>query len=251
MSEITTAAELDALPEGTTVLDGDHDIMTKGADGQWHLRAENDESAPCHLPAMVLVRPDRPAQPQPSPYPPPGAGPCTCDWTSEDRGGGYFELVADYDPACPQHSVHVWSPRTQMWERTAQPTAQPSVEDVARALADESDDGCFDRIDEWEAQEDWEREAYPGNHPASDYEDAEHWTRLARRLLTGGLIGGRTEAEVKAKALEEAAGASMEWLSFKPDGWGSNPADQSAITAMSWVLDWLHARAAAIRGEQQ
>lgn len=67
-SEITTATELDALPEGTTVLDGDHDIMTKGADGQWHLRAENDESAPCHLPAMVLVRPDRPAQPtvQPS-----------------------------------------------------------------------------------------------------------------------------------------------------------------------------------------
>lgn len=43
-------------------------VRHKGADGQWHLRAENDESAPCHLPAMVLVRPDRPVQPtvQPS-----------------------------------------------------------------------------------------------------------------------------------------------------------------------------------------
>ena len=55
--------------------------------------------------------------------------------------------------------------------------------------------------------------------------------------------------KIKGEALEEAAGASMEWISFKPDGWGSNPADQSAITAMSWVLDWLHARAAAIRAE--
>lgn len=58
------------------------------------------------------------------------------------------------------------------------------------------------------------------------------------------------DAEIKAEALEEAVGASMEWISFKPDGWGSNPADQSAITAMSWVLDWLRDRAAAIRGEQ-
>ena len=55
--------------------------------------------------------------------------------------------------------------------------------------------------------------------------------------------------KIKAEALEEAAGASMEWISFKPDGWGSNPADQSAITAMSWVLDWLRARAAKIRSE--
>lgn len=91
-----------------------------------------------------------------------------------------------------------WGPLTPQWrpDRPAQPTVQPSVEEVARALADESDDGCFDRIDEWESQEDWEREAYPDNHPTSDYEDAEHWTRLASRLFTGGLIGGRTEQEV-------------------------------------------------------
>ena len=100
-------------------------------------------------------------------------------------------------------------------------TVQPSVETVAHAIYD-----CT------------------GLNRAV-LEDARE---IAQAVLA--LIGGRTEAEVKAEALEEAAGASMEWISFKPDGWGSNPADQSAITAMSWVLDWLRDRAAAIRGEQ-
>ena len=104
-------------------------------------------------------------------------------------------------------------------------TVQPSVESVARAIRQAGDQR--------------------NNNSALIAESV----RQAQAVLA--LIGGRTEAEVKAEALREAAGASMEWISFKPDGWGSNPADQSAITAMSWVLDWLRARAAAIRAGGQ
>lgn len=63
---IITAASLDALPEGATVLDGDLDIMTKGAAGEWHQRAEQDEPSPCHLPATLLWRPDQPTPTKPS-----------------------------------------------------------------------------------------------------------------------------------------------------------------------------------------
>lgn len=167
MSDITTASELDALPEGTTVLDGDHDIMTKGADGQWHLRAENDESAPCHLPAMVLVRPDRPAQ----------------------------------------------------------PTVQPSERDLIVALHREWDrlpgeDVCeCDLID------------------IAEIGDIDLLTRQAQAVLA--LIGGRTEAEVKAKALEEAA-TSLE---------GGLGVEGTPGTLYEYRA-WLRARAAAIRGEQ-
>jgi len=40
---------------------------------------------------------------------------CTCEWTAEDRGGGYVEIVPEYDPACPTHSVHRWDDATGMY----------------------------------------------------------------------------------------------------------------------------------------
>lgn len=53
---------------------------------------------------------------------------CSCTWHSEDRGGGYFETVVEYEPACPEHSEHVWNPRTQMWElREGQPTTKADL----------------------------------------------------------------------------------------------------------------------------
>lgn len=49
------------------------------------------------------------------PYlPDPKAG-CTCTWHSEDRSGGHFETVPEYDPACPEHSTHLYDPRQGMW----------------------------------------------------------------------------------------------------------------------------------------
>lgn len=59
---------------------------------------------------------ERPSLPDP-------AGGCVCTWHSEDRGAGYSETVLEYDPACPEHSVHVYDPRSGMWvDRPAAPT---------------------------------------------------------------------------------------------------------------------------------
>lgn len=61
----------------------------------------------------------------------------------------------------------------------------------------------------------------------------------------------RARAEGAAEALREAAEVlNREGLSFKPGGWGSNPADQQTIDAMAKAVDWLRDRAASIaRGD--
>lgn len=40
---------------------------------------------------------------------------CLCTPYSQDAGGGYFELLAEYEPACPVHSEHLYDPRTGAW----------------------------------------------------------------------------------------------------------------------------------------
>ena len=53
----------------------------------------------------------------------------------------------------------------------------PAVEAAARAAAIHGDyDGCFERVDQWNAQEDWEKEAHPDEYPETDIEDCEWWT---------------------------------------------------------------------------
>lgn len=42
-------------------------------------------------------------------------GGCVCSFESEDRGGGHSELVQEYEPACPEHSEHVYDPVLGMW----------------------------------------------------------------------------------------------------------------------------------------
>lgn len=71
---------------------------------------------------------------------------CCCAWYSEDRGGGYFETIQEYDPACPEHSEHVYDPRTGMWEHAPEPRALPSVEEVAAVLVAHDCDRltCYD-----------------------------------------------------------------------------------------------------------
>ena len=98
----------------------------------------------------------------------------------------------------------------------------PSHEEIARELADEGDDGCFDRIDEWEGREEWEREAYPDDYPASDYEDARYWTRLAARLVTGGLLAAQpTVEEAKADAFDEGLSVAIE-AAIADNGYGDH-----------------------------
>lgn len=66
------------------------------------------------------------------------------------------------------------------------------VERAARAMAEHDDyDGCFERIAEWEALAEWERDAHPDNHPGTDYEDAEFWRGRARAALEAVFGEGR------------------------------------------------------------
>lgn len=44
-------------------------------------------------------------------------------------------------------------------------------------------DGCFLEVDAWNAQEEWEREAYPCNYPGSAVEDCAYWIEKARAAV--------------------------------------------------------------------
>lgn len=44
-------------------------------------------------------------------------GGCCCTWHAQDAGGGHTEYLMEYEPACPEHSEHVYNPRTGIWER--------------------------------------------------------------------------------------------------------------------------------------
>lgn len=48
--------------------------------------------------------------------PHPDSGECLCTAHEQDAGGGHREQLLEYDPACPQHSEHVYNPRKGEWE---------------------------------------------------------------------------------------------------------------------------------------
>jgi hypothetical protein len=45
---------------------------------------------------------------------------CACTARTQNAGGGYYEHLLEYEPACPEHSEHIWNPRTGMWELLAE-----------------------------------------------------------------------------------------------------------------------------------
>lgn len=47
-------------------------------------------------------------------FPDPKDG-CACTPHWQDAGGGYTEFVPEYEPACPEHSYHLYDPRTDEW----------------------------------------------------------------------------------------------------------------------------------------
>lgn len=68
------------------------------------------------------------------------------------------------------------------------PVSDEAVEAMARAAAIHDDyDGCFERVDEWEAAGEEYRDAYPGERPDSDYEDCEWWRSRVRAGLPAAL----------------------------------------------------------------
>ncbi|WP_432679368.1 hypothetical protein ACRAJ3_11500 [Rhodococcus pyridinivorans] len=48
------------------------------------------------------------------PLPDPNGG-CACTWHTQDAGCGYTEVIPEYEPACPEHSHHLYDPRAGMW----------------------------------------------------------------------------------------------------------------------------------------
>lgn len=75
--------------------------------------------------------PERPAT-----LPDPNGG-CVCTWHEQSADCGYSELVYEYEPACPEHSTHLYDPRAGMW-----------IDDPRRAL-----DRVRDLLDRHKSQE--------------------------------------------------------------------------------------------------
>lgn len=73
------------------------------------------------------------ADANPQPHPRPGDG-CQCTGYSQDAGGGYFEYLVEYEPACPEHSEHVYSPRTGVWEHANPEPRTITREELAEAV---------------------------------------------------------------------------------------------------------------------
>ena len=62
-------------------------------------------------------------------------------------------------------------------------------------------DGCHQRVRDWEAEPDWEKEAHPNEEPFTDREDAENWNARADALILAGYVKPRvvtTVAELDA-----------------------------------------------------
>lgn len=94
-------------------------------------------------------------------------------------------------------------------------------EQIARAMALVDDyDGCFERIDEWNALDQWERDAQPQEEPASDYEDAEWWRKRADAvmpLVSDALVAVEAErdaARAVIDRIERALKESGHWMAF-------------------------------------
>jgi hypothetical protein len=56
------------------------------------------------------AEPEEPGRVLPDPM-----GGCVCTPHDQDAGGGYVEHLLEYDPACPEHSEHLYDPRTGVW----------------------------------------------------------------------------------------------------------------------------------------
>lgn len=71
-------------------------------------------------------------------------------------------------------------------------------------------DGCHARVREWEALEQWEKDAHPDEEPFSDREDVAYWNRRADAVI----------AHLALSAQEAAT--EVEWEYTVAD-WGGNP----------------------------
>ena len=80
--------------------------------------------------AGLLVTPERDAAVAAPPLP--GDG-CSCTPHEQSAGGVYTEYLLEYEPACPEHSEHLWDPTQGAW-------VLRSERDAAVALREAADD---------------------------------------------------------------------------------------------------------------
>ena len=55
-------------------------------------------------------------------------GGCVCTAHSESRGGVYSEIVWEYEPACPEHSEHLYDPKIGVWVLRSEPVSRTGGE---------------------------------------------------------------------------------------------------------------------------
>lgn len=84
-------------------------------------------------------------------------------------------------------------------------------EAIARKLALVDDEnGCFERVDEWEALEQWERDAQPQEEPMSDREDCEYWLRRADAVMP--LVAAAVVAQREQDARTVEGNLGRRWI---------------------------------------
>jgi hypothetical protein len=111
---------------------------------------------------------------------------------------------------------------------------EPEREALGEVLARAGEyDYCHERVREWEAQPDWEKEAHPENEPHTDREDAEFWNVRADVAIAAGY---RREPEspttVEWGVRAEVSGAVCYWGPFNQLA-ESDPKDYPGFTIVT------------------
>ena len=136
-------------------------------------------------------------------------------------------------------------------------TIEAEIEQMAEAMALAGDeDGCFERVKAWEAQEQWEKDAHPDERPHGDYEDCEYWrvkAGAAYAVVQPDLRRLSTENEEQQAVIEQARKHNAR---FEVDHSGHHPhhclGEQSWTTQEARDLGMILAKApvrAALTGE--
>lgn len=162
------------------------------ADVQATLRAEFDAALAAH---DAVKRAEWEAEVSARTLPNPKGG-CACGWHSQDAGGGYTEILAEYEPTCPEHSKHVYNPRTGVWELPEQGETEWEVEH-----------GILLKIGGNWAETEWEPEHFDevvAGYPHNEYVRAER--KVTPWLPVPGSTVRESDSGVRESDSEESEG---------------------------------------------
>ena len=81
--------------------------------------------------AGLLASPERDAAVAALPLPVDG---CACTPHEQSAGGGYTEYLLEYEPACPEHSEHLWDPKQGAWVLRSEHDAEVAAKTLRKTL---------------------------------------------------------------------------------------------------------------------